>query len=268
MTIALRPVLVAGLSFCLASAAAAWTVDLEDVGANLPSGGLPYDNGATGGGGFSSRGVDFNNEHQDGFWSGFAYSQVTDNTTPGFGNQYSAFPGQGSDGSATYAVGFQDFFGGNVPTLSFGAAQQLVGVQLSNTTYAALSMLEGDAFARRFGEPPGGGPGISHPDWFLLTLTGFDDLGSETGVIDFYLADYRFADDRLDFVVDTWTYVDLSGLGSVRSITFELSGSDVGGFGLNTPSYFALDNLIVPEPSSGQLLGLCLVVLGLRRIEP
>jgi len=267
MTIALRPVLVAALILSLGSAATALTVDLEDVGANLPIGSFPYDNGTAGGTGFTSRGVDFNNQYQGGFWSGFAYSQVTDNTTPGFGNQYSAFPGQGAGGSATYAVGFQDFFGGTIPTLSFGTTHHVTSVELSNTTYAALAMLDGDAFSRPFGTPPGGGPGRSYPDWFLLTITGFDALGTPTGVVDFYLADYRFADDSLDFVVDTWTYVDLSRLGGVRSIAFELSGSDVGAFGLNTPAYFALDNLVVPEPSSGQLLGLCLLALGMRKSE-
>ena len=37
------------------------------------------------------------------YWSGFAYSDVVDSTTAGFGNQYAAYPGSGYL-SPTYAV--------------------------------------------------------------------------------------------------------------------------------------------------------------------
>ncbi|HMO36139.1 MAG TPA: DUF4465 domain-containing protein, partial [Gemmatales bacterium] len=52
--------------------------------------------------------------------------------------------------------------------------------------------------------------------------------------------------------------VDLSGLGAGTSaLTFELTSSDVGPFGMNTPAYFAMDNLVVavPEPGTMALVG-------------
>ena len=125
---------------------------------------------------------------------------------------------------------------------------------------AALSMLNGDGFAKKFG-----GVGGDEQDWFLLTIDGSLG-GSAGGTVEFYLADYRFADNSLDYLIDDWSYVDLSGLGEVDQLTFNLSSSDVGGFGMNTPAYFALDNLAVPEPSTGLLTvvaGACL--LGRRR---
>jgi hypothetical protein len=88
-----------------------------------------------------------------------------------------------------------------------------------------------------------------------------------TGTVEFYLADFRFSNNSLDYIVDQWTEVDLNRLGSAASIRLTFSGSDVGAFGLNTPAYVALDQLrltAVPEPSHGLFL-VALAGLGLNR---
>jgi hypothetical protein len=187
---------------------------------------------------------------------------MTDTTTPGFGNQYSAYPGGGAGGSATYGVGFPGGSGGgSAATITLDSEGVLDGGYFANTTYAALSMLNGDAFAKQFGGASG-----DDPDWLLLTVTGYDGVGAPGGSVEVYLADYRFADNALDYVLDEWLWVDLSGLGSVASLDFALSGSDVGDFGLNTPGYFALDGLLmVPEPGSAALLTLGLVGVAASR---
>ena len=69
--------------------------------------------------------------------------------------------------------------------------------------------------------------------------------------MNFYLADFRFADNSQDYIVNDWRYVDFSPLGSVDEIRFSMSSSDNDAFGPLTPTYFAMDNfLAVPEPSS------------------
>ena len=126
-------------------------------------------------------------------------------------------------------------------------------VEITNTTWAALVMLTGDpnGFAKQFGGPSG-----NDPDFFRLTITGLDDTDTAVGAVEFYLADYRFTDNSQDFVIDQWTTVDLTSLAGATKLSFGLESSDTGPFGMNTPAYFALDNLVlvpVPEPGSFML---------------
>ncbi len=228
-----------------------------------------YYNGSDGAGGFHSQGVFFNNTFTDyggGFyaWSGWSVSNTTDTTTPGYLNQYSAFPGGGAGGSAFYAVAWESQSGDAYLELPPGTSVE--AMRVTNTTYAALSMLYGDSFAKKFGGPTG-----EDPDWFKVIVTGLDEHNAPIGQVEFYLADYRFADHTLDYVLDEWMLVDLTSLSAARKLSFGLESSDVGGFGMNTPAYFAMDRLVfVPEPGSALAVwlgGMALLVRRRRRKE-
>lgn len=240
--------------------AAAAVVTFEDIA--LPPAG--YWNGSDGSGGFTSEGAAFHNNYEDtyGSWSGFAVSNHTNTTTQGWSNQYSAIAGSGAGGSAQYAVGYHSTYDPVSTQVSFPALTNLAGkgAYLSNTTWGALEMLNGGGFgAKKFGGPSG-----EDPDWFKLVIEGFAGSDS-TGVIEFYLADFRSSDKGGDYILNDWEYVDFSPLGNVTRIEFSLSSSDNGTFGMNTPAYFAMDNfLAVPEPSAG-LAALSGMVLLLRR---
>ncbi|MDC0265883.1 DUF4465 domain-containing protein, partial [Mariniblastus sp.] len=215
--------------------------------------------------------VEFFNGYTPGFgsWNGFSWSQVADTTTPGFANQYASFSGGGSDGAGgtitgtNYAVGFgnQSFF--NLPE-----AVQLQSVDITNTTYAGISMRDGDSFAKKFGGASG-----NDEDFFKLTLTGFEDVnlgGNSIGAIDVFLADYRFSDNSEDYILDSWNQFDLTNLGSARSIGLSFTTTDNGDFGANTPLFVALDNLSysinsVPEPATPLLLSMWALALIARR---
>ncbi len=220
-----------------------------------------YWNGSDESGGFTSGDNWFTNAYNTSWqsWDGFAYSNKTDTSSTGMAGQYTAYSGNGAgggvNGSANYSIGYigyvtppQTYFG----IVSGNYAQIAQGAYFTNNAYAYDSMMNGDAFAKKFGGASG-----DDPDWFLLTIHGLDANYDRTGdSVEFYLADYRFADNNQDYIVADWTWVDATSLGTVYGLEFTLSSSDVGAWGMNTPAYFAMDNL-VPEPAT-----MCLLVLG------
>ena len=189
-------------------------------------------------GGFVSGGAHFNNNYNAdwGSWDGFCYSNLTD-TAEGLAAQYNAITGSGQGGSVNYAVAYIGWI--MPPTITLETPGIVEGLYVTNNSYTYYSMLNGDAFAKKFGGEAG-----SDPDWLMLTITGRDADGAATGTVDFYLADYRSEDDDEDYIVDTWQYVDLTLLGEVVSLEFALSSSDVGDWGMNTPAYFAIDTVM------------------------
>jgi hypothetical protein len=58
-----------------------------------------------------------------------------------------------------------------------------------------------------------------------------------------YLADFRPADNTKDYISTKWEYVSLISLGLVDSLSFSIASSDVGAFGINTPTYFCIDQV-------------------------
>lgn len=182
-----------------------------------------------------------------GSWSGWTYSNVNDPNTGGYGNQYAVYgSGTGIGGSGNYAVSYLDGFNAVTPTVRFAGATEVDGFYAHNTAYAALDMISGGYFPSAF----------STNDWFKLTVEGFDGAAQSVGSVDFSLADftgYSDGDNKNDYIVTDWSYVDLSGLGNqVQELTFTVSSSQA-----YTPVYFAMDNLsyeTVPEPNSVILL--------------
>lgn len=208
-------------------------------------------------------GSGFRNNYNSTFdsWSGFAVSNRTDTTDPALGNQYSSYAGGGAGGSANYAVGYYSTYEDST-NVTLGSLTDLAGkgAAFTNTTYTALDMINGVTFGKKFGGVSG-----NDADWLKLTVSGFAG-GIATGTsIDFYLADFRFSDNSHDYILDEWTYVDFTPLGTVDELRFTMSSSDFNAFGMKTPSYFAMDNfLAVPEPSS-LLISIASLGLFLRR---
>ena len=197
---------IVGLLFLSIPSADAEIVTFDDLNLGPDS----FYNGSDGAGEFESNGVVFNIFYDDEFgpyWEGVAYSNTTDTTTPDFTNQYSAITGTGADNSSIYGVAYLGFYG-IIPTITFADEVNLAKAYITNTTYAFLAMQNGNAPAKKFGGDDG-----DDPDWFLLTITGKDVDENVTGVIEFYLADFRFADNSQDYIIDDWTAVDLGGLG-------------------------------------------------------
>lgn len=203
---------------------------------------------------FTSADAIFQNDYDTaygGYWAGgWAYSNMTDSTTAGYTNMYSARTASGYN-SSIYAIGKD----AAIINLNGNAINGIVnGLYITNTTYAALSMKNGDSFARKFGDTTGTYCGCSqgsYPDWFKLSITGYRLGGVITDTVHFYLADYRFVNSAQDYILTNWQWVDLTSLGNVDSLIFTLSSSDNGMYGMNTPAFFAIDNFTTASIATG-----------------
>ena len=228
---------------------------------------------------FTSGGVDFhNNCDAAGYWSGWAYSNMTYNPgnympgdyNPGDGSngnphpvptgwksQYNAVSGGdagGLTGSGAYGVCYT--FGDPTSTaITLPNPTSVQGAFFSTNNYQYYSMLEGDPSwlgsfaAKKFT--------AADQDYLKLIIIGKDSGGEAVGQpVIFYLADFRDPNNRADdqrkdnYIVNQWTWVDLSSFGSgVKSLEFDMESSDYNENGILTPTYFSMDNLAIgPKP--------------------
>ncbi len=227
-------------------------VDFEDVrleGAGVeayagPGGGV-YNTGSDLAGGFASAGVFFENSYTDwggGFysWDGWSYSTTVDTETPGYANQYSAFTGGAASGDV-YAVTYVQAFAPPRIVLPSGLKQPM-SISVANTSYGAISMRDGDDFAKQFTP--------EDEDYLILTISGLDAGGEEVASVELYLADFREGTEQ-GYIRGSWKTVDLSEFGSgIEAITFGLRSTDNGDWGMNTPAYIAVDDLVLGETPS------------------
>ena len=159
------------------------------------------------------------------YWAGFAFSTVSNTTDGSWLNQYAAAQGF----PRAYAVGYVDGWHA-APEIRFDLPAAPQSVLLDNTAYAALTIRDGDAYG--FAQP------FSEGDYFYLSLTAYDAEGHAVAATNRYLADFR---DGRTFIQTNWTPLDLSWMPpNVVSLVGTLTTSDVGAYGPNTPTYFAL----------------------------
>ena len=199
----------------LAASAAQTTVSFDGLG--LTPG--RYVNNAS----FATNAATFRNVDFGYSWAGFAFSAVSNVVVNWYTNQYAAIAPR----TNAYAVGFHSHWDRIAPEIVFGVPAAPRSVLLNNTTWAALSMRDGCSPARAFTEG----------DTFVLTLTARDLDGKAVAATNHYLADFR----GTNFIQTNWFELDLSWMPpTVVSLVGTLETTDVGEWGANTPTYFAL----------------------------
>lgn len=180
-----------------------------------------------------------------GYYSGWAASSFHDSSTAGYTNIYGCAAYKGYNNSNVYAIG-TTYSALTVRLTDSLIGKTVTGLYICNATYPAKSMLNGDGFAKKFGDTTGthcGCPQGSAPDWFKVTIKRYSGGVLQNDSVTTYLADYRFSNNAQDYILKTWTWINLTSLGNVDSLSFSLSSSDVGSFGMNTPGFFCIDDL-------------------------
>lgn len=167
-----------------------------------------------------------------GFGGGFIYTNKTDITTPGYTNN-SAITGTGKYGKVYLTSFVNSFTPSKIVNLN-PDLYKFKGMWVTNSTYAYLSIKDGDSMAKKF----------VAGDWFKLTITGYTSSKAEIGSIDFYLADFR---DGKSININTWQWVDLSSLNNASYIEFSMASTDNNSWGMLTPSYFCIDGITLTQ---------------------
>jgi hypothetical protein len=171
-------------------------------------------------------------------WNGFCPSISTDNAdhsadeegwTP---YQWGAITTTRSSMYPGYLLGFwnvyeskTDYVANPSCALNFTTPGTPVSIYVTNSAYGYYIMKNGSAFSHAF----------ENTDWCKLYIKGVRG-GAITGTITVYLA-------REGQILDEWLQVDLSGLGVVDQIYFQMESTDEGEWGMNNPAYFCLENL-------------------------
>jgi hypothetical protein len=195
-------------------------------------------NGSDGSGSFESGGWTFSNSYDNtyGSWNQWAYTNETDTETYSWENQYSAASGPVYSIEGNYAVSYilSDWLNDYAPIpavveLNGNEGVIVPGAWICLNAYANLYMADNDYYSEN-----------NH--YLKLIIKGYLPDAFNYTSIEVYLADYRFQDNDLDFKFQNWQYVSFEWLGAVTQLQFTMESSDSGEYGINTPTYFCMDN--------------------------
>ena len=125
-----------------------------------------------------------------------------------------------------------------LPSIEFedGIARVVDHMWVTNTAYVYYNIYKGHSFGSSYQN------GATTTSWFKITAYGYDSAtDAEPTETEFYL----LAEGK-KFVTD-WTKWDLTPLGKVLRVEFNITGSDdmVSAWGLGSPAYFAYDDVAV-----------------------
>ncbi|MDR2009238.1 MAG: DUF4465 domain-containing protein [Bacteroidales bacterium] len=218
-------------------------VDFEELNLEPES----HWNGSDESGSFSSGYLKLYNDYDASYasWQGFAYTNETDVATFSYTN-YSAASGSGVNNSEKYAIAFigSDWMNDYSPTPVMikidteNAPQSYNGMYISLSTYVSLYMdgtWEGSSYE-------------NEKFWLSLIVTAINSENLEEITKEFILADYRFEIED-GFRLSDWTYIDLTWADEKDSLIFVMASNDSGDYGINTPTYFCIDNFGTNAPS-------------------
>ena len=143
----------------------------------------------------------------------------------------------GHNGSCNFAIhfGYTDESGwglsSELPSLEFGDGVERVidHMYVMPTNYELSSFVEGNGLTAK----------IQPGDCVRIVATGYSVSGAKGKSVEFTLCNGP------EEIVTEWSRFDLSGLGKVAKVEFNICGTSDNGYGFSQPAYFAYDDVAV-----------------------
>lgn len=138
-----------------------------------------------------------------------------------------------------YVDDYNEKFGMNKPSFQLDKPRKLVGLWICNSSYVYGVMQKGNKF---------GNEGVAKSleasnGYFEVILECYDKDGKLLKEYRRLLADYRIGHAVVN-PVTTWEYWEIGQRG-VQTVKFNFTGSDTGAYGLNTPAYLCIDDIVL-----------------------
>lgn len=231
--------LLAAVIFCGGAAMAETSKsDFEDI--NL--GDKLYDNGETAEGKFTSGDFNFVNNYSlteyGPYFDGFTISASTSTAFDSDSylvDQFNSCVGSGAGNSSQYAVISWSSYSDNRADAIYHKDNKLFtpqSVALTNAAYAFNVIRTGNNYSRKF----------TDEDVFTLKFLGYKENEATGTSVEVNLAEAGM----LQFA---WKTIDLTDLGEVDEIRFEMTSTDSGNWGMNTPAFFCIDDFVAEVSS-------------------
>ena len=171
------------------------------------------------------------------------YANTDYETYGDFNSQLTVYGEEGAgghNGSANFCMhfGYKDDSGYNyteeLPSFMFGDGEERVidHIYVNNSTYALNCYINGNGLT----DPVG----ANDKTWVIAK--GFNANDEQVSESIFYLVDGP------DGIVTEWTKWDLTSLGKVWRVEFNMAGTNDNGYGFSQPAYFAYDDVAVQFP--------------------
>lgn len=174
-----------------------------------------------------------------------------------YNNQMSVYNTASTDGTNVNAghsgsnfgvvYGYKDSYNSkwmDKPTFSLNKISNLVGLWICNSAYTYGVIMNGNTFGNT------GSATIlanqikdgKHIGYFEVELECYDQRGTLLNTYTKTLADYR--NGLHEDPVTQWAYWPI-GEKNVKTVKFNFKGSDTGDYGLNTPAYLCIDDIVI-----------------------
>ncbi|MCM1142778.1 MAG: DUF4465 domain-containing protein [Muribaculum sp.] len=150
----------------------------------------------------------------------------------------------GAGGSNNFAVvyGYQDEYNEAwiaKPYFTLDQPMNVSSIAICNTAYSYGVMKYGNTYGSQ-GETESL---ESSNGWFKIIATGYKQDGS-TQTSEMYICNYDSSEGAIVPLKTTWQTWNL-GFTDVIKVEFNFEGSDVSDYGLNTPAYICMDNILL-----------------------